>query len=107
MAVARCKSVTVADLDHVSVATFAARDRYLAGCRRAHGLAHITAQIDAGVNRRAPQERIHAHAERRAHVGVANYRLAHGNRDQCLAIAVNLRPRDMDAIELTFEGAGA
>ena len=67
----------------------------------------IAAQVDAGMDRGPAQKRIHAHAERRTHVDLTDDWLAHRHSDQCVCITVDLCAGDIDAIKLTFEGAGA
>src|SRR6185312_578448 len=68
VAVARGKAVAVVDLDHVAVAALAPGDRHAPGRGRVHRIADVAAHVEAGVHRRAMQERVHAHAEGRTHV---------------------------------------
>src|SRR5579885_262668 len=107
VAVARGKAAAVIDLDHVAVAAVAPGNGHGAGGGCMHRLADLAAQIDAGVHRRAAEKGIETHAERRAHVYFARYRLTHGDGDQHAAQVIDLCASDVDAIELTVKGAGA
>ena len=107
MAVAGGKPVAVVDLDHVAVAAFAAGDGHLAGGGGVHRLADVAAQVDAGMHGGAAEERIHAHAEGRTHVDFAGDRLAHRHGEQRVGVLVDLGAREIDAVELAVEGAGA
>src|SRR5437879_4551811 len=64
MTVAGRKSVAMVDFDHVAVAAIPAGSGDGAVGGDAHRIAFVTAQIDAGMDRRSPHERVHAHAER-------------------------------------------
>src|SRR5215471_12138608 len=99
------ESITVTDLYHVAVAALPAGYGHLAGCRRAHRLASIAAQVDACVDRHAPEDRVFAHSERRGHIGLADDRTAQRNCQNRLLDAIDLRAAGIDAIELAFEGA--
>src|SRR5689334_6787253 len=58
MRVARGKAVAVIDLDHLAVAAVPARDRHRPGGGRACRLAGVGAEVEAGVHRGCPDERI-------------------------------------------------
>src|SRR5262249_56597693 len=100
VAVAGGEPVAVVDLDQVAVAALAAGHGDDAGGGRMHRLAVVAAQVDAGVHRRLAEERIGAHAERRAHVPGAVDRLAHRAGDQPPRVAVDPRARPVDAVTL-------
>src|SRR5262252_1468193 len=99
------KSIAMTDLDHVAVTTLPAGYRHLARCRRAHHLAGIAAQVDAGVDSHTPEDRVFAHSEGRRHIGLADDRTAQRNCQNRLLDAIDLRAARIDAIELGFEGA--
>src|SRR4029079_9065388 len=90
----------------IAVPAFASSNRYASGGGRADRFAGIAAQINPGMDRGAAKKRIHAHTERRTHVDFADNRLAHGHRDQCMSVTIDLRTGDIHAIKLTLEGAG-
>ena len=51
------------DLDHAAIAAGHPADDHLAVGGGAHGIAHLGAEIEAGMHRGAAEERIAAHAE--------------------------------------------
>src|ERR1700688_4771306 len=107
VAVAGGKAVAVVEFDHVAIPSLGAGDGYLAVGGGTNRIARVAAQVDAGMNGWAPEERIHAHAERRAHVDFADDRFAHRHGDERLGILVDLRARDVDAVKLALEGTRA
>src|SRR6185312_4779803 len=62
VAVPRREAVAVVDFDHIAVAAVAAGAGDAAARGGMHRLAGFTAHVEAGVHRRAMQERVHAHA---------------------------------------------
>ncbi len=107
MAVAGGQAIAVIDLNHVAIAAFAAGDAHSAGGGSVHRFSGFAAQVDAGVNGGPAQERVQTHAERRTHVDLTGHRLAHRHGDQPLRILVDLGARDINAVELAIESAGA
>src|SRR5262245_61415701 len=107
MAIARCEPVAVTDCNHVSIAAFAAGNSHLAGRGCSHRLTDFATQVDAGMDCRAAQKRVHAHAERRTHVRFPDHRFTYWHRDQHLPVTVDLCSRYIDSIELTFKCTGA
>src|SRR5215467_8667003 len=99
------KSIAMTDLDHVAVTTLPAGYRHLARCRRAHRLAGIAAQVDAGMDSHTPEDRVFAHSEGRRHIGLADDRTAQRNCQNPLLDAIDLRAARIDAIELGFKTA--
>src|SRR5690242_9729562 len=106
MPVAGGETVAVVDLHHFAVAALPSGHRDLAVGGGVHRLADVAAQVDAGVHRRFAEERIGAHAERRTHVDAAFDRLAYRHGRESMRVAVDLRAREVDAVELPLEGAG-
>src|SRR5262245_42287724 len=105
MAKAGRKSIAMTDLDHIAVATLPAGYRHLARCRHAYRLAGISANVDAGVDRHTPEDRVFAHSEGRRHIGLADDRTAQRNGQNRLLDAIDLRAALIDAIELGFKTA--
>src|SRR5215510_16035328 len=106
MTVTGGKTVTVIDLHHVAVSTLSASNGYPASGGGPHGLPGFSTQVDSGVDGWAAQKGIHAHAERRTHIDVADDGLADRHRDERPGIAIDLRAGVVDPVELTLEGAG-
>src|SRR5262245_9220588 len=69
--------VAVAGGQSIPVIALPAGDRHSAIGGGAHGVSGVAAQVDARMNGRFFHERIHAHAEWRAHVDLADDRFAH------------------------------
>src|SRR6478609_9364636 len=82
MAVAGGKPVAMVDLDHAAVAAAPARIDDLAVCGRAHGIARLGAEIEAGVHRGPAEEGIAAHAEAGGELDFADDGLAVGHERQ-------------------------
>ena len=64
------------------------------------------AEIEAGMHRRAAEERIAADAEARGEFDLADHRLAIGHQRQRAVQALDLGAGDVDPIELALESAG-
>src|SRR5215467_1084998 len=99
MAKAGCESVAMTDFNHVSVPALSASNGHLASRRRPYWLANLAAQIDAGMHRKASENRMRSNPECRSHLSFAIERFAQRNRDQRPAVVIDLLARHIDAIQ--------
>ena len=106
MPVAGREPVAVVDLDHLAVAALPAGDRDVAVGGRAHRIAGLAAEIQAGVHRGRADERIDAHAEAGGYFHLAHDRLAHRHRRERARQPVDLGAGDADAVDVLLERSG-
>src|SRR6266852_6072486 len=106
MAVACRQTVAVIDLDQLAVAAVPTRRGDGAGRGGADRIAGIAAEVEAGMHRRAAEERIDAHAEARCGVDLADHRFADRDRGHGARELFRLDARQADAMELALERVG-
>src|SRR4029079_11560813 len=100
------EAIAVIDLHHLAVPAAPARALDLAVSGGAYWIAGAAADIEAGVHRRAAEERVGAHAETRRQIDLAQDWLSHRHSAKCQGQPLGVQPGQMDAVKLALERTG-
>ena len=104
MAVAGRKSIAMIDLDHAAIAAVQAGGDHLAVGGRAHRIAGSAADIDAGMDRGAFDERIPCACRTASSCRCRRTRVCARAKAASVRLSlVDMRARKADAVELAFE----